>query len=97
MAKKLNIDDFIKKGYALGPDEIDPIVGKISNTVYNVDDFNKDLNNLYKIYSNMTKFKGASDEHVKNLAKKITKDLAQTVKDIKELDIYINLIRKNLV
>lgn len=96
MANKLNIDDFIKQGHVLGPDEIDPITGKISNVVYNMDSFNKDMNNLYKVYSNMTKFKGASNEHVKNLAKKITKDLAQTVKDIKELGTYINLIRQNL-
>jgi len=95
-ANKLNVDDLIQKGYVLGPDEIDPSTGGITNTVYNLKDFDKSIKNIYDVYKDTTKFKGASNENIKNLAKKITKDLAQSVKDIKELKAYIGLIRQNL-
>lgn len=95
-ANKLNIDDLIQRGYSLGPDEIDPSTGGITNKVYNLDDFNKNIKNIYDVYKDMTKFKGASNENIKNLAKKITKDLATSVKDIKELKAYISLIKQNL-
>lgn len=96
-AKKLNIDDYIKKGYFLGPDQIDPNTGGITNTVYNLESFNKDIKNIYDVYRNITKFKGSSNENVKNLAKKISKDISQTIRDIKELNEYINLIRQGLL
>ena len=32
-AKKVNVDDLILKGYALGPEEVDPNTGAISSVV----------------------------------------------------------------
>jgi hypothetical protein len=95
-AKKVNVDDLILKGYALGPEEVDPNTGAISSVVYNVADLKKNLNLLYAVYNDITKYKGSSTESVKNIAKKITKDISQTVKDIKELEQYIELIRRGL-
>ena len=95
-AKKLNIDDLIKQGYVLGPDQVDPETGGITNVVYNIGDFNKDIKNIYDTYRNITKFKGSSNEKIQNLAKKISKDISQTIRDIKELKEYINLIRQTL-
>ncbi len=97
MAKKVNIDDLIKKGYVLGPDEINPTTGEVSNVVYNINSFDKDIKNIYDVYRNITKFKGSSNENVKNLGIKISKDISQTIRDIKELKEYINLIRQNLL
>lgn len=96
MANKLNIDDFIKNGYALGPDETDPQTGKVVNTVYNLKDLDKDIHNIHIVYKDLTKFKGASNENIKNLAKKVCSDLSQTVRDIKELKAHIELIRQKL-
>ena len=96
MANKLNIDDFIKNGYSLGPDEHDSTTGKVVNKVYNLKDFDKDIHQLYVIYQNMTKFKGASNENIKIFVKKICKDIPQTVRDIKELQAYIELVRQKL-
>jgi predicted transport protein len=95
-AKKVNIDDLITKGYTLGPDEKDPNTGAISSVVYNASDLKKNLNLLYNVYNDITKYKGSSKDSVKNIAKKITKDISQTVKDIKELEQYIELIRRGL-
>lgn len=95
-ARKFNVDDFIKQGYAIGPDKIDPTTGKVTNDVYNLKDFNKDIHKLYEIYQNMTKFKGASNENIKILASKICKDIPQTVRDIKELQAYIELVKQRL-
>ena len=95
-AKKVNIDDLITKGYALGPDEVDPNTGAISSVVYNVSDLKKNLNLLYNVYNDITKYKGSSKDLIKNLAKKINKDISQTIKDIKELEQYIELIRRGL-
>lgn len=95
-AKKVNIDDLITKGYAIGPEEIDPVTGTRSSVVYNVADLKKNLNLLYTVYNDITKYKGSSKESIKDIAKKITKDISQTVKDIKELEQYIELIRRGL-
>jgi hypothetical protein len=95
-AKKVNIDDLIKQGYAMGPEEIDPETGTTTSKVYNVSDFKKHLNTLYAIYTDISKYKGSSKSPISGISKKITKDISQTVKDIKELEQYIDLMRKEL-
>ena len=95
-AKKVNIDDLIKQGYTMGPEETDPTTGMTTSKVYNVSDFKKHLSELYKIYTDITKYKGSSKAPISGIAKKITKDITQTVKDIKELEQYIELMRKDL-
>ena len=95
-AKKVNIDDLIKQGYSMGPKEVDPETGTVTSKVYNVADFKKHLNALYTIYTDISKYKGSSKAPISGVAKKITKDISQTVKDIKELEQYIELMRKDL-
>jgi hypothetical protein len=95
-AKKVNIDDLIRQGYTMGPEEIDPETGTTTSKVYNVSDFKKHLNTLYTIYTDISKYKGSSKAPISGISKKITKDISQTVKDIKELEQYIDLMRKEL-
>jgi hypothetical protein len=95
-AKKVNIDDLIRQGYTMGPEEIDPETGTTTSKVYNVSDFKKHLNALYTIYSDISKYKGSSKSPISGISKKINKDITQTVKDIKELEQYIELMRKEL-
>jgi len=95
-AKKVNIDDLIRQGYTMGPEEVDPETGTTTSKVYNVSDFKKHLNTLYTIYTDISKYKGSSKAPISGISKKITKDISQTVKDIKELEQYIDLMRKEL-
>jgi hypothetical protein len=95
-AKKVNIDDLIRQGYTMGPEEVDPETGMTTSKVYNVSDFKKHLNALYTIYSDISKYKGSSKTPISGISKKINKDITQTIKDIKELEQYIELMRKEL-
>ena len=95
-AKKVNIDDMILKGFSLEPEKIDPLTGTTTSTVHNAIDLKKDLNYLYSIYKDITKYKGSSNETIKESAININKQIAYIIKQIKDLEQYIELVRRGI-